>query len=274
MNVLHVNGCAMAYVEHGDGAPLLLIHGSLCDLRYWAPQMEPLGQSRRTIAASLRHYWPARWDGASDDFTIHQHVEDVAAFIGALGVGSVNLLGHSRGGHVAFRVAQHHPEWVRTLLLAEPGGALDETLQPSAATAVPHGPSVAEATARGAERIRQGEVEGGVAAFVDTINGPGAWAAMVEPLRGMHLDNAHTLLGQVNERRPPFSLADMEAIRAPTLLIGSEGCSPPSARTLDAMQRWIGDVTRVTIPGTTHMMSQQEPAAFNKAVSDFLAERG
>jgi pimeloyl-ACP methyl ester carboxylesterase len=66
----------------------------------------------------------------------------------------------------------------------------------------------------------------------------------------------------------------MEAIRAPTLLIGSEGCSPPSARTLDAMQRWIGDVTRVTIPGTTHMMSQQDPAAFNKAVLDFLAARG
>jgi esterase len=148
MNVLHVNGCAMAYVEHGDGDPLLLIHGSLCDLRYWAPQMEPLGQSRRTIAASLRHYWPARWDGVSDDFTIHQHVEDVAAFIAALGVGPVNLLGHSRGGHVAFRVAQHHPEWVRTLLLAEPSGALDETLHPSGATAVPHGPPGSRPPAR------------------------------------------------------------------------------------------------------------------------------
>ena len=275
MNVLHINGCDMTYAEHGDGTPLLLIHGSLCDLRYWAPQMEALGQSHRTITLSLRHYWPTCWDGASDDFTIHQHVEDVAAFIAALGAGPVDLLGHSRGGHVAFRVAQHHPEQVRTLILVEPGGALDETLQPPQAAAVPapQGMSVAEATAKGAERIRQGDVEGGVEAFVDAINGPGACAAMVEPLRGMHLDNAHTLLGQINERRPPFSLADMEAIRAPTLLIGSEGCSPASARTLDAMQRWTGDVTRVTIPGTTHMMSQQDPAAFNRAVLGFLAER-
>jgi pimeloyl-ACP methyl ester carboxylesterase len=126
---------------------------------------------------SLRHCWPERWDGVGDDFTIHQHVEDVGAFIDALGAGPVHLLGHSRGGHVAFRVAQRFPERVRALILAEPGGALDETLQPPHSAAVPRGVSVAEATAKGAERVRQGDAEGGVAAFVDAINGPGAWAA-------------------------------------------------------------------------------------------------
>src|SRR4051794_1108395 len=103
MNVLHVNGYDMGYTEHGEGTPLLLIHGSLCDLRFWSQQMEPLGQQRRVIAPSLRHYWPAQWNGGGNDFTIHQHVEDVAAFIAALGAGPVDLLGHSRGGHVAFR---------------------------------------------------------------------------------------------------------------------------------------------------------------------------
>ena len=37
MHVLRVNGYDIAFVEHGAGTPLLLIHGSLCDLRYWAP---------------------------------------------------------------------------------------------------------------------------------------------------------------------------------------------------------------------------------------------
>src|SRR5215210_5999302 len=273
MPTLHVNGYGMAYAERGIGTPLVLVHGSLCDQRYWAPQMGPLGKEYRIFAPSLRHCWPARWDGAGDDFTIQQHVEDVAAFIDALGAGPVHLLGHSRGGHVAFRVAQRFPERVHALILAEPGGALDETLQRPHAAAVPQGVSAAEAAAQGAERIRRGDAEGGVAAFVGAINGPGAWAAMAEPLRGMHLDNAHTLLGQVNERRPPFSRADMEAIRAPTLLIGSERCSPPLARVLDAMERHIRGAERATIPGAGHFMSEQEAEAFNNAVLGFLRER-
>ena len=165
MHTLHVNGYDMAYAEHGTGAPLLLVHGSLLDQRYWAPQMEPLGQRHRVVAPSLRHYWPERWDGVGDDFTIQQHVEDVAALIEALGAGPVHLVGHSRGGHIAFRVAQRFPDRVRTLVLAEPGGTLDETLLPAqGASLAPASQrmSLAEATARAAERIRQGDVEGGV----------------------------------------------------------------------------------------------------------------
>ena len=44
MRTLHVNGHDMAYAEHGAGTPLVLVHGSLLDQRYWAPQMGPLGQ--------------------------------------------------------------------------------------------------------------------------------------------------------------------------------------------------------------------------------------
>src|SRR4051794_1581800 len=119
MHLLHVNGHDMAYVEQGKGAPLLLLHGAMCGLRYWASQMETFGRRYRTIAPSLRHFWPERWDGVGDDFTIQQHTEDVAAFVAALGAGPAHLVGHSRDGHVAFRVAQRFPNRIRTLILAE-----------------------------------------------------------------------------------------------------------------------------------------------------------
>ncbi len=277
MRTLHVNGYGMAYAERGTGTPLVLVHGSLLDQRYWAPQMRPLGQDFRAVAPSLRHCWPERWDGAGDDFTIQQHVEDVAAFIDALGAGPMHLLGHSRGGHVAFRVAQRFPERVRALLLADPCGSLDETLRPAAqtASAAPDQQRMplAEATARAAERIRGGDAEGGVAFFVDAVNGPGAWEGMAEHLKRMHRDNARTLIGQVNERRPPFSRADMEAIRAPTLLVGGERSSPSLRQVLDAMERHVRGAERTTIPGAGHFMSEQEPDAFNNAVLGFLGER-
>jgi pimeloyl-ACP methyl ester carboxylesterase len=53
------SGVVLPYLERGAGEPLLFVHGSLCDYRYWAPQMEPLAQQFRCIVPSLSHYWPA-----------------------------------------------------------------------------------------------------------------------------------------------------------------------------------------------------------------------
>src|SRR6202040_463813 len=98
----------MAYIELGQGEPLVCIHGSLCDFRVWSPVLGPLSLRHQVIAPSLRDYFPDRWDGAGAEFTVARHVDDVIAFIESKG-GAVNLLGHSRGGHIAFRVAQKRP---------------------------------------------------------------------------------------------------------------------------------------------------------------------
>lgn len=277
MRVLHVNGHDMAYAEHGTGPPLLLLHGTLLDQRWWAPQMEPLGARHRVVAPSLRHYWPAPWNGTRGDFTIAQHVEDVAAFIEGLGAGPVHLLGHSRGGHIAFRVAQRFPDRVRALVLAEPGGSLDATLQATAQDAAPArqpGTTLAEATAGAARLIRDGDTDAGLALFVEAVLGPGAWERSTERVARMQRDNARTLLAQIDERRAPYTRADMEAIRAPTLLVGGADTPLLFPPILDAMERWIAGAERVAIPGTAHMMSDEDPAAFNRAVLDFLERRG
>ena len=59
MKHLQINGYDMAYLELGQGPPLLLLHGSLCDFRTWGPALGPLSQCHRVIAPSLRHFFPA-----------------------------------------------------------------------------------------------------------------------------------------------------------------------------------------------------------------------
>src|SRR6478672_10422242 len=114
-----VNGYHLAYIELGRGVPLVCVHGTLGDFRVWSPVMGPLSQRHRVISLSLRHFFPEHWDGVGTDYKIAQHVADVVGFIAAMGEGPVDLMGHSRGGHIAFRVAQQQPELLRRLVLAE-----------------------------------------------------------------------------------------------------------------------------------------------------------
>src|ERR1039457_7185503 len=97
MQTLPVNGTDMAFLDLGQGRPLLCVHGSLCDFRIWSAVLGPLTQHHRVIAVSLRHFFPERWDGVSDTYSIAQHVADVIAFIEKLDTEPVDLMGHSRG---------------------------------------------------------------------------------------------------------------------------------------------------------------------------------
>ena len=114
-----VNGYPMAYRDAGRGTPIVLVHGSTFDYRAWNAQFDVFSDVHRVIAVSLRHFFPERWDGVGDDFSIEQHAEDVAALIRKLNLGKVHLVGQSRGGAVVVEVAKSHPEVIRTLVLAD-----------------------------------------------------------------------------------------------------------------------------------------------------------
>ena len=134
--------------KSAEGRPLVCVHGSLGDFRIWSAVLGPLSKQHRVIAVVLRHFFPEHWDGVGDTYSIAQHVADVIAFIEQLDTEPVDLMGHSRGGHISFRVAQQRPDLLRRLVLAEPGGELDATLDPAAKP----GPSP---RARGSRRRRK-----------------------------------------------------------------------------------------------------------------------
>jgi esterase len=148
-------------------------------------------------------------------------VADVITFIEALGASNnVNLLGHSRGGHIAFRVAQQRPDLLHKLILAEPSGDLDASLASSDATTASR-PPLRSHVATAAEKIVAGDIEGGLTYFVDgstAREGGGYRKQQKQEWR----DNACTLLGQINEQRQPYSRSDAESIRVPTLFVGGE----------------------------------------------------
>ena len=268
MQTMRVNGYDMAYLTLGRGQPLVCVHGTLGDFRTFAALLGPLSQQHRVIAVSLRHFFPEHWDGMGDDYKIAQHVADVIAFIEQVEPRPVDLMGHSRGGHIAFRVAQARPDLLRRLVLAEPGGELDATLA-EAGSAAPA--SRAARILASAERIRAGDLDGALKNFYEGIEGEGRWARLPAVAKQQLRDNVFTLLGQVGEDRKPYSRQDAHSIRTPTLFVGGTETKGSLSVILRALSAEVPDAQVAMIEAAGHWMFDQAPQAYSKAVLDFLA---
>lgn len=272
MQTLRVNGYDMAYLDVGQGQPgappLVCVHGSLCDFRIWSAVLGPLTTKHRVIAVSLRHFFPEHWNGVGNSYSIAQHVDDVIAFMEQIEPRPVDLMGHSRGGHVCFRAAQRRPDLLRKLILAEPGGELDSTLDPD----YEPGPSpLAARIAASAAVIAKGDIDGGLEIFLDALEGPGAWKRLPATPKQLLRDNATTLIGQMRDRRPPFSKADAEAISTPTLFIAGANTRGTLPRVLRALAANVRGSRTEMIAGATHPMFEQQPQKYCEIVLDFLA---
>jgi pimeloyl-ACP methyl ester carboxylesterase len=256
----------MPYVEAGEGEPLLFVHGSLCDYRYWEPQLEGLGRHYHCVAVSLTHYWPATDAMQGMPFSWSDHADEVAEFIKRFGAGPMHVVGHSRGGCVAFHVARRHPERVLTLTLADPGGPLP---LPGFAQE-PLSEAVNALRAKAAQLIESGCVEAGLQLFVDSVSRPGFWLMSTPAFRRMATDNARTLTQQLHDPLPAYVPEDAAEVRCPVLLIDGEKSPDAFHRTVAALQTWLPDARRETVRGASHGMNLAHPSAFNRYIDAFI----
>ena len=121
-----------------------------------------------------------------------------------------------------------------------------------------------------AEKIAAGDIDGGLAFFMEALEGPHAWARLPATPKQLLRDNAMTLIGQVNDKRPPFSKADAEAIKTPTLFIGGANTKGMLPRVLHTLAAHVKGSQTAMIPNTTHPMFEQAPQKFSEIVLQFL----
>jgi pimeloyl-ACP methyl ester carboxylesterase len=117
--VLPVNGVAYYYEVHGQGEPLLLLHGGLGSIEMFGPVLPLLAQKRTVIAVDLHGH--GRTALGERPFSLAAMGDDMAALVQQLGYEQVDVMGYSLGGGVAFRMAVQHPARVRRLVLVSTG---------------------------------------------------------------------------------------------------------------------------------------------------------
>lgn len=106
----------IACVEKGSGPAALFVHGVLLNGFLWRDAIEALSDSRRCIAPDLLGHG-ATTAPADVDSTFAGQAKMLNAFVDALGLEQVDLVGNDTGGGISQIFAAEHPEKVRSLTL-------------------------------------------------------------------------------------------------------------------------------------------------------------
>lgn len=115
MPVLQLQDLALYYEVTGDGSPLLLIHGLGSSSRDWEMQIEPFAKVYQVITLDLRgHGQSGKPPGP---YSIRMFAEDTAALVRRIDILPAHVVGISMGGMVAFELAVHFPQLLRSLTI-------------------------------------------------------------------------------------------------------------------------------------------------------------
>ena len=121
-----VGGTPFAYSEVGPatGVPVVFLHHFTAVLDDWDPAVvDGIGSERRVILVDLRGVGGS---GGTTPDSVEAMAEDAVAFLEALGLRTVDLLGFSLGGAVAQVIAEQRPDLVRRVILAGTAPAGDQ----------------------------------------------------------------------------------------------------------------------------------------------------
>ncbi len=263
---------AELHVEvHGDGDPVLLLHGWPDDAELWRHQVPALTKAGfRVIRPDLRGFGRSSRPDGKDAYQLASSVADVAAVLDGVGVpgeDTVHVVGHDWGAAVAWLTAMYLPDRVRTLTaLSVPHLAAPNTIRQREMAWYQlffQFEEVAEATLRYDNWAALRELAPGYRDLdraIASLSRPGALTASLNWYRANLAP------------RMPGSRPELPPVKAPTLGIWSDG-----DRYLDgARMRASGDLVKgpwryEEIKGATHWIPLDAPDELNALLLDWLS---
>ncbi|MGD8477630.1 MAG: alpha/beta hydrolase [Burkholderiales bacterium] len=285
MATIAIGNTRLQYSEHGIGQPLVLVHGSASDCRNWQQQKDDFAKHFRTIVYSRRFHWPNDPISEDTDYSMQQHVDDLASLITALDASPAHLVGHSYGAFLCLLLAIQQPALVRSLVMAEPPaltlfvsnspkpGELLRLLLHRPRTAIAIIKLGATGISPATEAFRRGELEKGAEIFGNAVLGKGSYPHLPELRKSQIRDNLSNVRAEfLGSGFLPLSDTDVRALRVPTLLITGQNSVKVFHRLVDRLEELLPDTRRVEIANGSHAMQEDNSAAFNSAVLNFLGK--
>lgn len=253
---------AATLVAHtaGRGPLVLLLHGYPLDHRMWLDVLRsPLAERRTLVALDQRGHGhsPAPGDASH---TMERLAADAAAVLDAFGVAAADVVGLSMGGYVALALAAAFPQRVRSLVLANTrAGADGDAARAGRDTAI------RTALEQGRAAIAQ--------AMLPKLLAKDADAVLTARVRTMiEATPVETVVADLRGLRDrPDRTSLLPRLTMPTLAIAGEldPITPPAE--LQAIAAGVPGGRCVVVPAAAHLVPMEQPAAFLRELTAFLA---
>jgi pimeloyl-ACP methyl ester carboxylesterase len=234
--------------EDTASTPLLLSHGFSASSAMWKPNVGELAASRRVIMWDIRGHGQTVVPPRPELYSQDASLEDMAAVLDACGIERAAVGGLSLGGYLSLAFYNRYPERVAALLLFDtgPGYRNDEGRKGWNKYAISQ-----------AERLENAGLEA-------LGNSPEVRLGVHDP-NGLALAARHILTQEGSE-----VIESLDSIDVPTLVLVGE-LDSGFLKSADYMAGHIPGSEKVVLPGAGHAANIDQPAAFNRAVEDFLA---
>ena len=247
-------GLPVFSTQFGTGdEPALMIHCGMTHSGVWGRLAGELGDLLSMTAFDLPgHGKTGEWDHARP---FHDLATDIAqSFFDK----PMHLIGHSVGATVALRLAQAHPERVKTLTLIEP-------VLFAAAREV--APDVLARHAEGAEPLEQAleakRYEEAAELFFGTWGGGAPWSALPVEKQAEFAKRVHTVTGTkahlYDDVAGLTSPGRLEAVTCPVLLVRGSGSPEIVAAIHDGLAARMPNVTSHVVEGAQHLLAITHP---------------
>ena len=260
---VEVDGLTINYDVEGDGEPLLLIPYTSADHACWAFQLPAYTEQFNCIAIDLPGSGES--DKPPGPYSTEGQADQVAAFLGAIGIERAHVAGMSFGAAVGIHLAARHPARVRSLSLHSAWHASDDYLK----TVVEQWRTLAPALPTIADVVIQGifpwcftpEMYVERPEFVDTLE---------DFVRGRPAQPLDAFLAQTDAVIAHDASAALSEIDAPTLITFGARDLVCSTRFAEPLNDGIAGSELVVFEHLSHAGLHEDPETFNHATLDFL----
>lgn len=251
-------GVRLQYVEQGDptGAPVLLLHGLSDSWRSFERVLPHLPESLRAFVLSLRGHGDS--SRPETGYRARDFAADAAAFLDALGLEAAVVVGHSLGSAIAQRIAIDHPDRTLGLVLVGSFASLAKSPAPR---------ELWEAVSAMEDPVDPEFVREFQQSTLAQPMPPAFFETVVQESRKLPVRVWRAVVADTMQ--DDFS-ADLNRIKAPTLLIWGDHDTMVPRSDQDAQTAAIPGARLVVYPGVGHAVHWEAPERFASDLATFV----